>query len=89
MEYVQTDICKDSSTVLSYSQEFIRIMSQIPLLGSEDKPVNYSVECDTGVRVKYSALGGQKSYNIRYSWRVVKELNLAASDCLQFINMNH
>lgn len=29
-----------------------------------------------------------KSYNIRYSWKIVKELNLAASKCLQFINMD-
>ncbi len=41
-----------------------------------------------GVRVKYKALGALKSYNIRYSWKFVKELNLAASKCLQFVNMD-
>jgi hypothetical protein len=41
-----------------------------------------------GVRVKYKALAGLKSYNIRYSWKLVKELNLAASKCLQYINMD-
>jgi len=41
-----------------------------------------------GVRVKYKSLAGLKSYNIRYSWKLVKELNLAASKCLQFINMD-
>ena len=41
-----------------------------------------------GVRVKYKQLGALKSYNIRFSWKFVKELNLAASKCLQFINMD-
>lgn len=41
-----------------------------------------------GVRVKYKALANLKSYNIRHSWRIVKELNLEASKCLQFINMD-
>ena len=29
-----------------------------------------------------------KSFNLRYSWKFVKELNLAASKCLQLINMD-
>lgn len=41
-----------------------------------------------GVRVKYKSLASFKSYNIRYSWKLVKELNLAASNCLQYINMD-
>lgn len=41
-----------------------------------------------GVRVKYKALAGFKAYNIRYSWKFVKELNLAASKCLQLVNMD-
>ena len=40
-----------------------------------------------GVRTKYKALAALKSYNIRYSWKFVKELNLAASKCFQLINM--
>jgi hypothetical protein len=62
----------------------------IPLLDHkfEDEPVNYITENDVGVRVKYKGLTNFKSYNIRYSWKVVKELNLAASKCLQFINMD-
>ena len=91
MDYVQTEICKGSSTVLSYSEEFIRILSQIPLLESNgaEEPVNYAVESDMGVRVKYKALAALHSYSIRYSWRIIKDLNLAVSKCLQFINMNH
>lgn len=38
--------------------------------------------------MKYKPLADFKSYNIRYSWKLVKELNLAASKCLQFINMD-
>jgi hypothetical protein len=41
-----------------------------------------------GVRVKYKQLGALKSYSIRFSWKFVKELNLAASKCLQFVNMD-
>lgn len=41
-----------------------------------------------GVRVKYKQLAQLKSYNVRYSWKLVKELNLAVSKCLQFINMD-
>ena len=41
-----------------------------------------------GVRAKYKKLAEFKSYNIRYSWKFVKELNLAASKCLQLINMD-
>lgn len=41
-----------------------------------------------GVRVKYKQLGALKSYSIRFSWKLVKELNLAASKCLQFVNMD-
>ena len=40
------------------------------------------------MRVKYKILAGFKSYNNRFSWKLVKELNLAASKCLQFINMD-
>jgi hypothetical protein len=32
MDYIQTEICKGSSSVLSYSEESIRILSAIPLL---------------------------------------------------------
>ena len=41
-----------------------------------------------GVRVKYKQLAQLKSYNVRYSWKLVKELNFASSKCLQFINMD-
>jgi hypothetical protein len=54
----------------------------------EEEPINYTCENDMGVRVKYKVLAGLKSYNIRYSWKLVKELNLAVSKCLQFINMD-
>ena len=36
MDYIQTEICKGSSSVLSYSEDSIRILSQIPLLDSKD-----------------------------------------------------
>jgi other hect domain ubiquitin protein ligase E3 len=90
MEYIQSEICKGSSSVLSYSEESIRILSQVPLLDARgnEEPINYGSESDMGVRVKYKQLGALKSYNIRFSWKFVKELNLAASKCLQFINMD-
>lgn len=37
--------------------------------------------------MKYSKLESQKSYNIRYSWRIIKDLNISASKCVSFINM--
>ncbi len=40
------------------------------------------------MKTKYKNLGELKAYNVRYSWKVVKELNVAASKCLQFVNMN-
>jgi hypothetical protein len=90
MDYIQTDICKGSSSVLSYSQDSIRILSHVSLLDSRanEIPVNYITESDMGIRVKYKQLASMKSYNIRYSWKFVKELNLAASNCFQFVNMD-
>lgn len=89
MNYIQDEICKGSSSVLSYSENSIRLLSTIPLLDSgDDEPINYQVENNIGVKTKYKNLAELKSYNIRYSWKVVKELNVAASKCLQFINMN-
>ena len=35
MNYIQNDICKGSSSVLSYSEESIRLLSQIPLVSDE------------------------------------------------------
>jgi hypothetical protein len=40
-----------------------------------------------GVKIKYKKLAEQKSYNIRYSWKIIKDLNLSASKCLSIINM--
>lgn len=88
MNYIQGEICKGSSSVLSNSEKSIRLLSTIPILDSDDEPINYNVENNIGVKTKYKNLAELKSYNIRYSWKVVKELNVAASKCLQFINMN-
>ena len=88
MNYIQGEICKGSSSVLSYSENSIRLLSTIPLLQDGDEPINYQVENNIGVKAKYKNLAELKSYNIRYSWKIVKELNVAASKCLQFINMN-
>ena len=41
-----------------------------------------------GVRVRYKSLAALDSFSIRYSWRIIKDLNLAASKCLQFVNMS-
>jgi hypothetical protein len=74
MDYVQTEICKGSSGVLSYSEESIRILSKLPLLDSnaEEEPINFGAENDMGVRVKYKSLVGFPAYDIRYSWKFVK-----------------
>lgn len=68
-------------------------MSQIPILDhkevkADDQPINYTSENDMGVRAKYKPLALQASYNIRFTWKIVKGLNLAASKCLQFVNMD-
>lgn len=54
--------------------------------GGED-PINFNAENNVGVKAKYRGLAEQKSYNIRYSWKIIKELNISASKCLSFINM--
>ena len=89
MNYIQNDLCKGSSSVLSYSEESIRLLSQIPILNEENEemPINYSIENSPHVKVKYKNLAMQKSYNIRYSWKIIKELNISASKSLQFMNM--
>jgi hypothetical protein len=63
-------------------------LSTIPLLQENDEPINYQIENNIGVRTKYKNLAELQSYNVRYSWKIVKELNVAASKCLQFINLN-
>jgi hypothetical protein len=64
-------------------------MNQIPLLEkAKEAPINFTAENNVGVKVKYQNLAQQKSYNIRYSWKIIKELNKSASKCLQFINMD-
>lgn len=50
--------------------------------------MNYNVENSVSVKSKYQRLSEQKSYNIRYSWKIIRELNLAVSKCLPFVNMN-
>lgn len=90
MNYIQNEICKGSSSVLSYSEESIRLLSQIPLLDSikSEEPINFTTENSMHVKVKYKNLAIHKSYNVRYSWKIIKELNVSASKSLQFINMN-
>ena len=90
MNYIQNDLCKGSSSVLSYSEESIRLLSQIPILSQENEevPINFLVENSPHVKVKYKNLAMQKSYNIRYSWKIIKELNISASKSLQFMNMD-
>ena len=39
------------------------------------------------VKIKYGSLANEKSYNIRYSWKIIKELNILVSKCMSFINM--
>jgi hypothetical protein len=56
MNYIQGEICKGSSSVLSYSENSIRLLSTIPLLESDDEPINYQVENDIGVKTKYKNL---------------------------------
>ena len=65
-------------------------MSTIPLLdqNSDEDPINYQVENNIGVKMKFKGLAELKSYDVRYSWKIIKELNVAASKCLQFVNMN-
>lgn len=64
------------------------MINQIPLLrDDQEEPLNFNTENNIGVKTKYKRLAEQKSYNIRYSWKVIKELNLSASKCLPFINM--
>lgn len=88
MEYIQNEICKGSSSVLSYSEQSIRLINQIPLLSDDNEaPINFTFENDVGVKTKYKRLAEEKSYNLRYSWKIIKQLNLSASKCLSFINM--
>lgn len=49
--------------------------------------MNFATENNVGVKAKYKNLSNEKSYNIRYSWKIIRDLNLAASKCLGFINM--
>lgn len=49
--------------------------------------MNFNTENNIGVKLKYQKLSEEKSYNIRFSWKMIKELNLSASKCLPFINM--
>ncbi len=70
MNYVQGEICKGSSSVLSYSENSIRLLSTIPLLQDGnplhhdgnpllqdvDEPINYQVENNIGVKAKYKNL---------------------------------
>lgn len=37
MQYIQDEICKGSSSVLSYNESSIRMISQIPLLKDDDE----------------------------------------------------
>ena len=73
MQYIQDEICKGSSSVISYNENSIRIINKIPLLteGGED-PINFNAENNVGVKAKYRGLAEQKSYNIRYSWKIIK-----------------
>lgn len=89
MEYIQNEICKGSSSVLSYSEQSIRLINQIPLIRDDDEmPINFTAENDIGVKTKYKRLSEEKSFNLRYSWKIIKELNLSASKCLPFVNMD-
>lgn len=75
--------------MLSYNENSIRMISQIPIIKDEDeKPVNFTSENNIGIRVKYKSLAESPSHNIRYSWKIIKEFNVAVSKCLQFINMD-
>lgn len=58
MRYVQTEICKETSSVLSYNPNAIRLISQCQNMkdaGSE-RPVNFSIESQQGIQIKYKRL---------------------------------
>lgn len=59
--------------MLSYNEASIRLVNQVPLVKyDQEEPLNFTAENNSGVKAKYSNLAQQKSYNIRYSWKVIK-----------------
>lgn len=89
MRYVQTEICKETSTVLSYNPNAIRLISQCQNMknSTSERPVNFSIENQSGIQIKYKRLTECKPYNIKYSWAVIKAFNAHLSQSMPYISL--
>lgn len=89
MRYVQTEICKETSSVLSYNPNAIRLISQCQNMkdSTSERPVNFCIESQGGIQIKYKRLTECKPYNIKYSWSVIKAFNAHLSQSMPYISL--
>ena len=90
MRYVQTEICKETSSVLSYNPNSIRLITQCYNLHQSDKepPINFKVESETGNIIKYKRLAECRPCDIRLSWAVIKAYNNSLCQSFPFIRLD-